>query len=291
MHCQGPHSGEECEPAKSVTDGHTGSRLLALPGAFGAMLQQSKSDLDDLTAHVAASRSPCILARAGTPHVLPAALFDVRCIHARAANTEARPPRPAQRPVHPCSRGEHIHRLPRIPLRHRFIPARAGTTSRCSPGTRSPSVHPRSRGDHVDGHEEIGDVHGSSPLARGPPLSTSQAIVSARFIPARAGTTGVAPALLAPVTVHPRSRGDHHHACRGAVRSDGSSPLARGPPREAQREDPDRRFIPARAGTTWPAPATGPARSVHPRSRGDHYDSGHHALNVIGSSPLARGPP
>ena len=49
------------------------------------------------------------------------------------------------------------------------------------------------------------------------------------------------------------------------------------------------RFIPARAGNTAPRPSTSRARSVHPRSRGEHPMMGHMSPSQIGSSPLARG--
>ena len=71
----------------------------------------------------------------------------------------------------------------------------------------------------------------------------------------------------------------------------GSSPLARGTPRDPlQRRGPGR-FIPARAGNT-DCVAIPMARSpVHPRSRGEHRTPTSRRSTAGGSSPLARGTP
>ena len=69
----------------------------------------------------------------------------------------------------------------------------------------------------------------------------------------------------------------------------GSSPLARGTRIEMDQVDLDDRFIPARAGNTWPSPAAVQIHPVHPRSRGEHRLTTRPDPPGYGSSPLARG--
>ena len=198
-----------------------------------------------------------------------------RFIPARAGNTL--PYRRARAPaaVHPRSRGEHqaqVHeevredgssplargtlarrRGPRAPLR--FIPARAGNTASGSKIiTRSP-VHPRSRGEHAGRGRAPGRRVGSSPLARGTPVTVFVTGPRRRFIPARAGNTSGTKPITRLSSVHPRSRGEHriHAVVLGQQR--GSSPLARGTPLRAPPAGRWGRFIPARAGNTAPARA------------------------------------
>ena len=169
----------------------------------------------------------------------------------------------------------------------------------------------------------VHDTNGSSPLARGNTVPGSAG--QERFIPARAGNTQirdmvVLPLAMAPAcdsTVHPRSRGEHADR-RLPTRS-----------RDHKLAMPSR-FIPARAGNTWTKARTSRGNMtpvtcdpVHPRSRGEHLmrfiplargtPSGPscplpgrfiparagntpacqrtNALQVNGSSPLARGTP
>ena len=51
------------------------------------------------------------------------------------------------------------------------------------------------------------------------------------------------------------------------------------------------RFIPARAGNTRAATRSPGPRTVHPRSRGEHWEAPAMGVEVAGSSPLARGTP
>ena len=113
--------------------------------------------------------------------------------------------------------------------------------------------------------------HGSSPLARGTPASQRPRPNRVRFIPARAGNTKIPP--------------------RNQSHSSGSSPLARGTPDQGQCNRRWHRFIPARAGNTGERSAPPSARTVHPRSRGEHSSWRKHIQRPSGSSPLARGTP
>ena len=69
----------------------------------------------------------------------------------------------------------------------------------------------------------------------------------------------------------------------------GSSPLARGLPDEDTRAVPRVRIIPARAGFTTLAPLREASQGDHPRSRGVYPATSAPYLNLLGSSPLARG--
>ena len=214
-----------------------------------------------------------------------------------------------EKPVHPRSRGEHMHslihkasargssplargtprRTRRRRCRRRFIPARAGNTTprRCaSPGS---PVHPRSRGEHKARDVATWMDGGSSPLARGTLEAAGEGGSVARFIPARAGNTSRACGCAGRVPVHPRSRGEHHTVHGVPDPLAGSSPLARGTQRAGAVRLRVGRFIPARAGNT-PCRAAGRGRPpVHPRSRGEHVPRSLLPARVHGSSPLARG--
>ena len=111
-----------------------------------------------------------------------------------------------------------------------------------------------------------------------------------RLIPARAGTTVIAPVSFTVFGAHPRSRGDHGRGASARLVIVGSSPLARGPlPAPAARMTL-RGLIPARAGTTAWMRGTHRVRRAHPRSRGDHSTPTMVWPLIAGSSPLARGP-
>ena len=74
-----------------------------------------------------------------------------------------------------------------------------------------------------------------------------------------------------------------------AATSNGSSPLARGTHEETKDVNAGLRFIPARAGNTRTGPRPTRRLSVHPRSRGEHWDGDRKWADQSGSSPLARG--
>ena len=118
-----------------------------------------------ISSHGRAGSSP--LAR-GTLEVVRVPVAGGRFIPARAGNTSRWSRRRGRPPVHPRSRGEHIHydtvslhNTGSSPLARgtrrsgcsstahsRFIPARAGNTRTCDGVRPTRSVHPRSRGEH-----------------------------------------------------------------------------------------------------------------------------------------------
>ena len=115
----------------------------------------------------------------------------------------------------------------------------------------------------------VDDDAGSSPLARGLPVSQAWHQHHARIIPARAGFT------------------------LGRQRQwfdpGGSSPLARGLLLVVSRMVQQTGIIPARAGfTTWSS-TPGGSSGDHPRSRGVYVSPCPRWAGRTGSSPLARG--
>ena len=215
----------------------------------------------------AAGSSP--LAR-GPLQCAPKRIAKSGLIPARAGTTCTRRLRSRWCGAHPRSRGDHMgppsrarslpgsSPLARGPLRPiardtravGLIPARAGTTYSRGGGRVAPGAHPRSRGDHFNRHSSLNNALGSSPLARGPPYGSSLTPGQPGLIPARAGTTGWRRTLFVITRAHPRSRGDHGDFKVSGVITQGSSPLARGPPAQFHGATARYGLIPARAGTT-----------------------------------------
>ena len=130
---------------------------------------------------------------------------------------------------------------------------------------------------------------GSSPLARGLLPQAAGAGGGGGIIPARAGFTSRSAWAPTGCRDHPRSRGVYPWRTAPRSREAGSSPLARGLPRQAGAGGDECRIIPARAGFT--VHSKGGAREVsdHPRSRGVYSPAASAEAAVRGSSPLARG--
>ena len=169
--------------------------------------------------------------------------------------------------------------------------------------------HPRSRGVYTVSAASCRSTGGSSPLARGLRMSTTDARGHTGIIPARAGfTPGIAVARRERGD-HPRSRGVYVRLVSALGTVTGSSPLARGLPRPPRAHgivdgsSPLARglrkstvsvagcsgIIPARAGFTLRGPAHHQRRQDHPRSRGVYRHLRPAATRLPGSSPLARG--
>ena len=133
----------------------------------------------------------------------------------------------------------------------RIIPARAGFTGR-HPRRRlgRPGSSPLARGLPTCTPSCTRGGPGSSPLARGLLLTLPDGGTKVGIIPARAGFTQPITEPVRDGRDHPRSRGVYCVDCVDAIRSAGSSPLARGllPPRGTKRGQPW--IIPARAGFT-----------------------------------------
>ena len=214
-----------------------------------------------------------------------------RFIPAPAGNTQ--PPRvPAQsHPVHPRTCGEHSP--PGTPMTNiagssphlrgtqpatiavdacsRFIPAPAGNTLATSRSRRA--------------------ISGSSPHLRGTRHLVGIAEGVDRFIPAPAGNTPICRSHSRPLTVHPRTCGEHSTRSTCPTSADGSSPHLRGTRDNPRFRSRQRRFIPAPAGNTrhrlWPCRL----EPVHPRTCGEHTSASTSASPSAGSSPHLRGTP
>ena len=131
-----------------------------------------------------------------------------------------------------------------------IIPARAGFTSTPPPTPSCRTDHPRSRGVYLREYWQCFLRVGSSPLARGLPLSIIGSHEKSRIIPARAGFTGSGGRPGHRRWDHPRSRGVYTSGMMVALDSAGSSPLARGLRLGAPHRRGRSRIIPARAGFT-----------------------------------------
>ena len=90
---------------------------------------------------------------------------------------------------------------------------------------------------------------------------------------------------------HPRSRGVYYAHLAAPSPGVGSSPLARGLHRQAQRAVGFHGIIPARAGFTTRVVASIRGQADHPRSRGVYKLRIIETCLAVGSSPLARGLP
>ena len=130
---------------------------------------------------------------------------------------------------------------------------------------------------------------GSSPHARGTQVGKVAHDHIARFIPACAGNARHPASIRSWTTVHPRMRGERGSVCCTALMFSGSSPHARGTPKEVRDYAVNKRFIPACAGNAaWRTlPPHGP--SVHPRMRGERAKGLFPGAAKTGSSPHARG--
>ena len=132
---------------------------------------------------------------------------------------------------------------------------------------------------------------GSSPLARGLPLSAPHTCGAARIIPARAGFTGRRAESSPAGTDHPRSRGVYRKSGGKCITTMGSSPLARGLLTLDANDVINVGIIPARAGFTQALTRKLRTRRDHPRSRGVYRIADSNLAMAKGSSPLARGLP
>ncbi len=218
---------------------------------------------------------------------------EIRFIPAGAGNTYSASFAPCQQAVHPRWRGEHPVRCcqaisqdgssplargtPRLinsdPMTLRFIPAGAGNTSHQTAVWQIWPVHPRWRGEHVPERFLNEYQFGSSPLARGTRDLLDEIIAGSRFIPAGAGNTALMVTGIIGLPVHPRWRGEHLSSSPSRNASFGSSPLARGTPRQILSNSGTQRFIPAGAGNTIGKQIVSINLPVHPRWRGEHTSS------------------
>ena len=156
---------------------------------------------------------------------------------------------------------------------HGIIPACAGSTWPRSCSGRWGWDHPRMRGEHTRPVRSRRSRAGSSPHARGARTRARAAGAAMRIIPACAGSTYRYGARRRKPQDHPRMRGEHMYECDRCGKKEGSSPHARGAPREDARERKSNGIIPACAGSTAWTPSSSIAWRDHPRMRGEHSAS------------------
>ena len=149
--------------------------------------------------------------------------------------------------------------------------------------------HPRSRGVYSLVAYVDSASPGSSPLARGLHRRNHHGSYLRRIIPARAGFTWAISSKKVNRPDHPRSRGVYRSVIHFTTAARGSSPLARGLRLHDVREGRHGGIIPARAGFTSHQGGVRLDVEDHPRSRGVYVAIVAQALEVQGSSPLARG--
>ena len=170
-----------------------------------------------------------------------------------------------------------------------IIPARAGFTLFVAFSVIDHPDHPRSRGVYDSSVRSVLTGTGSSPLARGLPVSVGGCVTTPGIIPARAGFTLAPRSAFCCPQDHPRSRGVYWRWSCGAARLLGSSPLARGLRTTPTSISSHAGIIPARAGFTSRMSRRRGGRSDHPRSRGVYGPGSPLSPLSPGSSPLARG--
>ena len=171
----------------------------------------------------------------------------------------------------------------------RFIPARAGNIRGIYSAWRSSAVHPRTCGEHTKAITEYTGYNGSSPHVRGTSGAPDSSGRRRRFIPARAGNMPRSTSPNTGAPVHPRTCGEHKISRFKASFSCGSSPHVRGTYEPGLLRPLCFRFIPARAGNISTQMRHAPARSVHPRTCGEHVGKRSFILAIYGSSPHVRG--
>ena len=171
----------------------------------------------------------------------------------------------------------------------RLIPAHAGKTATSAGDVLPVSAHPRSRGENYPLRGSVTAAMGSSPLTRGKLPDARRMGDHTRLIPAHAGKTAAASAMVGRPSAHPRSRGENVIQIGLVAVSLGSSPLTRGKRRQLNPMRAASRLIPAHAGKTCVSISGDDAWEAHPRSRGENYQAHATALQAGGSSPLTRG--
>ena len=136
-----------------------------------------------------------------------------------------------------------------------------------------------------------GQLHGSSPHARGTRLGFPVGLGFQRFIPACAGNATLFIPSPRRSPVHPRMRGERALELGELGDAGGSSPHARGTPPFEVPAIGRLRFIPACAGNAMIPSSSYTVPSVHPRMRGERAGYKFLFKHADGSSPHARGTP
>ena len=172
-----------------------------------------------------------------------------------------------------------------------IIPACAGFTRSRRRSPRTQADHPRMRGVYDLPIPRPPHTAGSSPHARGLLDTRHHRRQGGGIIPACAGFTPMPRSCSRARRDHPRTRGVYRRRGKEERVWAGSSPRARGLPRQNVRAAGVLRIIPACAGFTPPATTPTGSGGDHPRMRGVYWAKQRVTPSVTGSSPHARGLP
>ena len=132
-------------------------------------------------------------------------------------------------------------------------------------------------------------ARGSSPRVRGKRDLGALLPAPARLIPARAGKTREAAALIAGPPAHPRACGENHSAWQLVEPRRGSSPRVRGKLGGDGHGVQGAGLIPARAGKTRLRRMAATPLAAHPRACGENSSPRAAPPRRSGSSPRVRG--
>ena len=172
----------------------------------------------------------------------------------------------------PHTRGRFFLFGIRRPLRG-FTPAYAGKIPDVPGNASGDEVHPRIRGE--DCATGLGSTveQGSPPHTRGRLRHRVGQYGRAGFTPAYAGKIGLTHFVVLDDEVHPRIRGEDYPRSYGVFRQMGSPPHTRGRFVPYSTAGVSGGFTPAYAGKISPDGRRQRARKVHPRIRGEDFNS------------------
>ena len=173
-----------------------------------------------------------------------------RLIPAHAGKTYGLEARQRHRRAHPRSRGENFYRLRPDRIGRGSSPLTRGKPSSCPSSPTRQRIIPAHAGKTLRTTRPCFLQVGSSPLTRGKLCRLDRAESEGRLIPAHAGKTSRTLAPTTFTTAHPHSRGENHTHAGETIEFEGSSPLTRGKPEHAGRNQRRRGLIPAHAGKT-----------------------------------------
>ena len=150
---------------------------------------------------LARGKQETVWANTRQPRLIPARAGKTSCAgrtgglcwahpRSRGENVCAPAGRPGRLGSSPLARGKRRQRRP-TGMSGRLIPARAGKTRYLLPKAIAAAAHPRSRGENGGSSQNLQDLAGSSPLARGKPGGGVGETGAMGLIPARAGKTSV----------------------------------------------------------------------------------------------------
>ena len=215
----------------------------------------------------------------------------VRIIPAYAGSTQGMcPTSPPRGGSSPHTRGAQYFAYPR----HQYsgiIPAYAGSTEPAPHPSATRPDHPRIRGEHCQAILPVSSLAGSSPHTRGARLHNLIGDPGVRIIPAYAGSTPPNVRRYDSRQDHPRIRGEHIDLRAAEDTTKGSSPHTRGALVLTGGHPPDKRIIPAYAGSTTMRSFLPGGAADHPRIRGEHRERPPRLVLLVGSSPHTRGAP